>query len=223
MLNGATAGIGLVHALLLRPALCRRQHRVHDRVLAPRADRRARHQLDAAAHRRPRQRARSADVRAPRLQRRERCASGWSTGSIRRTSCASRPMPMRAISPISSRRARFRVIKRQLYDVPFQTLAEATIDANREMDDRRCAAAIFAKAWRASWRSGRRGLRGSEWRLSGQARLRPAGLRRGHRLRLRAIDCRGLAQPKPRSQRRLVEPGGIEPPTSSLRTTRSPS
>ena len=25
------------------------------------------------------------------------------------------------------------VIKRQLYDVPFQTLAEATIDANREM------------------------------------------------------------------------------------------
>lgn len=25
------------------------------------------------------------------------------------------------------------VIKRQLYEVPFQTLAEATIDANREM------------------------------------------------------------------------------------------
>ena len=25
------------------------------------------------------------------------------------------------------------MIKRQLYDVPFQTLAEATIDANREM------------------------------------------------------------------------------------------
>jgi len=25
------------------------------------------------------------------------------------------------------------VIKRQVYDVPFQTLAEATIDANREM------------------------------------------------------------------------------------------
>ena len=42
-------------------------------------------------------------------------------------------MPMRAISPISSRRARSSVIKRQLYDVPFQTLAEATIDANREM------------------------------------------------------------------------------------------
>jgi enoyl-CoA hydratase/carnithine racemase len=26
------------------------------------------------------------------------------------------------------------VIKRQLYDVPFQTLAEATIEANREME-----------------------------------------------------------------------------------------
>jgi hypothetical protein len=40
------------------------------------------------------------------------------------------------------------VIKRQLYDVPFQTLAEATIDANREMEIARCAAAIFAKASR---------------------------------------------------------------------------
>jgi enoyl-CoA hydratase/carnithine racemase len=28
------------------------------------------------------------------------------------------------------------VIKRQLYEVPFQTLAEATVDANREMADR---------------------------------------------------------------------------------------
>ena len=91
---------------LLRPALCRRQHRVHHRVRAARADRRARHQLDAAAHRRPRQRARSADVGAAGVRARRRCASGWSTGSIRRTSCARRPMPMRAISPISSRRAR---------------------------------------------------------------------------------------------------------------------
>ena len=92
---------------LLRPALRRRQHRLHDRVRAPRADRRARHQLDAAAHRRPCQRARSADVRAGVSAATKRCASGWSTGSIRRTSCASRPMPMRAISLISSRPARY--------------------------------------------------------------------------------------------------------------------
>ena len=92
---------------LLRFALRRRQHRLHDRVRAPRADRRARHQLDAAAHRRSCQRARSPDVRAGVSAATKRCASAWSTGSIRRTSCASRPMPMRAISPISSRRARF--------------------------------------------------------------------------------------------------------------------
>ena len=54
------------------------------------------------------------------------------------------------------------VIKRQLYDVPFQTLAEATIDANREMVVALQAAAISGRAWRALWRSGRRGLRGSE-------------------------------------------------------------
>ena len=91
---------------VLRSALCRRQHGVHHRVLAPRADRRAWHQLDAAAHRRSCQCARSADVGAPGLTATRRCASGSSTGCIRRISCASRPMPMRAIWPISSRRAR---------------------------------------------------------------------------------------------------------------------
>jgi enoyl-CoA hydratase/carnithine racemase len=48
-----------------------------------------------------------------------------SRGSLRRRqdAAANRRPRQRAIS----------VIKRQLYDVPFQTLAEATIDANREM------------------------------------------------------------------------------------------
>ena len=114
------------------------------------------------------------------------------------------------------------VIKRQLYDVPFQTLAEATIDANREMADRAEAAAISAKAWRASWRSGRRGLRGSEGELRrarlAEARLRPSG----YAAAAFAYEL-GLPSRSWRSQRRLVEPGGIEPPTSSLRTTRSPS
>ena len=56
MLNGATAGIGLVHALYC-DLLCRRQYRLHHVVRAPRPDCRAWHQLDAAAHCRSRQRA----------------------------------------------------------------------------------------------------------------------------------------------------------------------
>ena len=70
MLNGATAGIGLVQRALLRPAFRGRQHRLHHRIRPPRADRRARHQLDAAAHRRACQRARSPDVGAAGEQRR---------------------------------------------------------------------------------------------------------------------------------------------------------
>jgi enoyl-CoA hydratase/carnithine racemase len=64
MLNGATAGCAV-----LRSAFCRRQHRLHHSLLAPWADRRARHQLDAAAHRRSCQCAGLADVRAPGLER----------------------------------------------------------------------------------------------------------------------------------------------------------
>ena len=92
------------------------------------------------------------------------------------------------------------VIKRQLYDVPFQTLAEATIDANREMvvalrgSDFREGVASFVEK-RAP-------------RLIRSARRRPSGLWRG------SLRSEG---------RSVVEPGGIEPPTSSLRTTRSPS
>ena len=68
------------------------------------------------------------------------------------------------------------VIKRQLYDVPFQTLAEATIDANREMMVALQRQRFPGKAWRALWRSGRQGLRGSEGEgVAARARLRPAG------------------------------------------------
>ena len=72
------------------------------------------------------------------------------------------------------------VIKRQLYDVPFQTLAEAPSTPTARWRWR-CAAAIFAKALRASWRSGRRGLRGSEIRCGIACRgpSSPCGLRRG--------------------------------------------
>ena len=49
------------------------------------------------------------------------------------------------------------------------------------------------------------------------ARLRPSGYDAA------AFAKIGLPSRSRRSLRRLVEPGGIEPPTSSLRTTRSPS
>ena len=70
------------------------------------------------------------------------------------------------------------VIKRQLYDVPFQTLAEATIDANREMQVAlqrqrfprgrgefrgEAAAAVYGE------------VRGSRFVRTCQARLRPSG------------------------------------------------
>ena len=117
---------------VLRPALCRRQHRFHHRVFAPRPDRRAWHQLDAAAHCRPCQRARSVDVRAPGLERRSAAHRAGqpavSAGSVARATYAYARDLADFVSPSA-----IAVIKRQLYDVPFQTLAEATIDANREM------------------------------------------------------------------------------------------
>ncbi len=66
------------------------------------------------------------------------------------------------------------VIKRQLYDVPFQTLAEATIDANREMQialkgsDFREGVASFVEKRRAD------SLRGSEGDGSRVGLPRPA-------------------------------------------------
>ena len=70
MLNGAAAGIGLGARAVLRLAFCRRQHGLYDGVFTTRADCRAWHQLDAAAHCRSCQRARSPDVRAAGLERR---------------------------------------------------------------------------------------------------------------------------------------------------------
>ena len=116
----------------MRPALCRRQYRLHHRVLAARADRRAWHQLDAAAHRRSCQCAGFVDVGAP----------GPSEEALR-IGLVNRLCPPEQLREQTYAYARdladfvspsaIAVIKRQLYDVPFQTLAEATIDANREM------------------------------------------------------------------------------------------
>jgi len=104
---------------------------------------------------------------------------GLVTGSIRRTSCASRPMPMRAIWPISFRPSAISVIKRQLYDVPFQTLAEKR-PSTQSPSEMQVAlkGSDFREGVASSWRSGPPRLRGSEgdWTygscLAG-ARLRP--------------------------------------------------
>ena len=69
MLNGATAGIGLVHALYCDLRFAADNVDLTTAFLPPRTDRRARHQLDAAPHRRPCQCTRSPDVRAPGARR----------------------------------------------------------------------------------------------------------------------------------------------------------
>ncbi len=107
MLNGATAGIGLVHALY-----CDLRFAADNTVFTTAFARRGLIAEHGISWMLPRivGHANALDLlmSARRVRARKRCASGWSTGSIRRTSCASRPMPMRAILPISSRPARFR-------------------------------------------------------------------------------------------------------------------
>ena len=96
-------------------------------------------------------------------------------------------------------------------------LAEATIDANREMQialkgsDFREGVASFVEK-RAPKCTGKLGL---VCRPVFALRATP-----GTTLRPSAITWLRHAKPEGRS---VVEPGGIEPPTSSLRTTRSPS
>ena len=93
------------------------------------------------------------------------------------------------------------VIKRQLYDVPFQTLAEATIDANREMQMALQRQRFPGRAWRALWRSGRRGLRGSRGggsMLGARSPSSPFGLCRA-RFALRAT-MRGCATRSPKGE-----------------------
>ncbi len=89
----------------------------------------------------------------------------------------------------------------------------------------------------ASWSSSQPGCAARSlfrWRL--QQRPTPSRSRKGSigryeeasafappELRHDSLRIRGPAEPKLRRSEGLVEPGGIEPPTSSLRTTRSPS
>src|ERR1700730_15401169 len=76
-----------------------------------------------------------------------------------------RAMPKRAISPISSRRARSLSSSGSFTTCRFRPWPKPPSTPTGKWWWR-CAAAISAKAWRGSWRSDRRGLRGSEGCLS---------------------------------------------------------
>ena len=106
MLNGATAGIGLVHALY-----CDLRFAADNTVFTTAFARRGLIAEHGISWMLPRivGHANAMDllISARRVSSDEALRSGWSTGSTRRRSCARRPMPMRAISPISSRRARW--------------------------------------------------------------------------------------------------------------------
>jgi len=103
MLNGATAGIGLVHALY-----CDLRFAADNTVFTTAFSRRGLIAEHGISWMLPRivGHANALDHGASTATK--RCALGWSIGSIRPISCASRPMPMRATSPISFPQARSR-------------------------------------------------------------------------------------------------------------------
>ena len=68
-INGAAAGLGLVEALYCDVRFATPAGEAHDRVRAPRADRRVRHLVAAAAARRPQRGARPAALRPRRARR----------------------------------------------------------------------------------------------------------------------------------------------------------
>src|ERR1700686_4721322 len=214
MLNGATAGIGLVHALY-----CDLRFAADNAVFTTAFSRRGLIAEHGISWMLPRivGHANALDLlmSARRVQSDEALRIGlvnrlYPPEQLREQTYAYARDLADFVSPSA-----IAVIKRQLYDVPFQTLAEATIDANREM-----AVALRGSDFRegvASFMEKRpprfTGRGGSGYSPSSpkRATTRPPSLREGLPSRSR------------RSLRRLVEPGGIEPPTSSLRTTRSPS
>ncbi len=135
MLNGATAGLGLVHALFcdvrfaaedatLTTAFARHRARVGVRDGAGSCNASAGHAnaLDLLLSARK--------VKGPEALRTRAREPGVSA----RRSWPRRPMPTRARSPSFVSPRSTRVIKQQLWDLPFQTLHEAVITRQRRDD-----------------------------------------------------------------------------------------
>ena len=132
MLNGATAGIGLVHALY-----CDLRFAADDTVFTTAFSRRGLIAEHGISWMLPRivGHANALDLlmSARRVQSDEALRIGlvnrlYPPDQLREQTYAYARDLADFVSPSA-----IAVIKRQLYDVPFQTLAEATIDANREM------------------------------------------------------------------------------------------
>ena len=132
MLNGATAGIGLVHALY-----CDLRFAADNTVFTTAFSRRGLIAEHGISWMLPRivGHANALDLlmSARRVQSDEALRIGlvnrlYPADQLREQTYAYAREMADLVSPSA-----IAVIKRQLYDVPFQTLAEATIDANREM------------------------------------------------------------------------------------------
>ena len=118
MLNGATAGIGLVHALY-----CDLRFAADNTVFTTAFSRRGLIAEHGISWMLPRIRVSSDEALRIGLVNRL-----YPPEQLREQTYAYARDLADFVSPSA-----IAVIKRQLYDVPFQTLAEATIDANREM------------------------------------------------------------------------------------------
>ena len=132
-INGPVAGVGLVARALLRHPLHGGRRQAHDLVRAPRADRRARHRLAAAAADRADARARPALLGAHGGGRGGRRHGPRARAARPRASATAVQARAAEIANLSSPRST-RIIKKQVYEAMFQSLAEATVAANREQE-----------------------------------------------------------------------------------------
>ena len=172
MLNGATAGIGLVHALY-----CDLRFAADNTVFTTAFSRRGLIAEHGISWMLPRivGHANALDLlmSARRVSQR-----GGAADRAGQSAVSARPVA-RADLCLCARSRRFRLAERDRRDQA-PALRRAVPDAGRSHHRRQPgdgggadAAAISAKASRASWRSGRRGLRGSE--VGSPARRRPSG------------------------------------------------
>ena len=132
MLNGATAGLGLVHALFCDVRFAAEERRSR-RPSPASVSRPSTAWHGSESRRRPRQRARPAALGAQGEGRRGTAARSREPGASRASSWleATYAYAREMADPVSPRSTR--VIKQQLWDLPFQTLHEAVITDSDEM------------------------------------------------------------------------------------------